>query len=243
MKKTLFSLVVVVFIIIVACSNSPKTLNTNYQMPVYVLIDTDDKILNKFNNNIMYYFINKNDSIVHETINIYNKNYNNDIMDHVDNIVIFFYYGIKLHDKEKYDQYFDIIKKSNNQKLLYLFRIIETVDLELNLLNHDVIPVLNDFYWALYFSSGNNKYLDRIIYFVTIYNNEAEQLWPYLAARAVLFSFIVNTKKYPTVMNYILNNHGMSKEIKDYILNKTVEYLQNETIEYLKIQKEKGIWL
>jgi hypothetical protein len=242
MKNIHISFIAIGIIVLVSCVNSPKTGNKQNQMPSYVLLETEDKTLIQFNNSIMNYLFNKSDNIVYETINVYNMFYEDDILEEVDDMVTFFYYGIKLHDKEKYDLYINTIKQSNIERLIYLFRIIETVDLESHLMNHEVIPVINDFYWTLYFSSGNTKYLDNVIDFINKYNNGTVKLHQYLTARAVLFSFIVNTKNYPTVLSYVINNQDISDEIKYHILNRTVDYSQNEAVEFIKMQVEKGIW-
>ncbi|MCL2720754.1 MAG: hypothetical protein FWD47_05390 [Treponema sp.] len=208
----------------------------------FVLIDTNDRRLQQYNNNLMNYFISKNENIVHETIDVYRRAYRNNILDEIDVIVIHFFYGIKIHDHEKYDRYFSIIKQSNIQRLLGLFEIIETYDLELHLLNHNVVPQLNDIYWTLYFSSENTKYLDRIIDFINNYNNETEDLFSYLTARAALFSFMANIKVYPTVLDYIQNTSNLSNDLKYYIINQTIDHLNMETVNYLRIQRENGIW-
>ena len=58
--------------------------------------------IDRFSENLMYYFLNKNDQIIYDTISIYENNNYVEMLDSIDNIVLFFYYGIKNDDLNRY---------------------------------------------------------------------------------------------------------------------------------------------
>jgi hypothetical protein len=206
------------------------------------IINAQSITINDYINHLMHYFESKNDEIILETLEIYTKTTQDEILDRIDEITIFFFYGIKKDNPERYNEFLNTVNKSKNQRLINVFKIVETNDLELYLVNHEIVPQINDNYWTLYFSSGNTKYLDAIIDFINKYNNETDNIMSYMTARSGIWSFMLNIRTCPSVLNYIRNNQKLASGIKNTILNKTIEDLEKETNEYLRQQKEKGIW-
>jgi hypothetical protein len=222
------------FVVFIGC--------TSTQTPSQNKIEIPEISIDEYSGHLMHYFENKNDEIIYETISIYKNDNYIAMLDKIDSIIIFFFYGIKIDNQERYNNFLNLIKYNNIQRLIEIFEIIENNDLETYILNHEIVPQINDNYWTLYFSSGNIKYLDRIIDFVNEYNNESEQLSLYMTARSGIWSFMLNIRTYPAVLNYIQNNAKLSNEIKSFILSRTINDLEKETNEFLRIQKEKGIW-
>jgi hypothetical protein len=211
-------------------------------LKISILINAQNLTKNEYNAHLMHYFENKNDTIIFETIDSYEKESQGEILDKMDTQIMLFFYGIKMDDPQRYNFFLNTVKKSKNQELIKIFDIIENNDIELYLVNHEIVPQLNDNYWTLYFSSGNTKYLDKIIDFINKYNNESENLLLYMTARSGIWSFMLNIRTFPSVFNYIQNNLQIINNAKDLILNQSINNFQNETVEHIKKQKEKGIW-
>jgi len=198
--------------------------------------------IDRFSENIMRYFLNKNDQIIYETISIYeNKNYTN-ILDSIDNNILFFYYGIKNDDLNRYNRFKEIIINRNTQRLMNIFFTIDNTNISLFLEQQEPTPELNDIYWTLYFSSGNLQYINYLLNIVAKYYNETVNINNYLSARSAIWSLSSNANIYNQIRDYIINNNIINNEIKNYILNTNHNRMQSDTIEFIQQQREKGIW-
>lgn len=198
--------------------------------------------IDKFSENLMKYFLNKNDQIIYETISVYeNKSYT-EMLDSIDNIVLIFYYGIKNDDLNRYNNFKEIITKRNTKRLINIFYTIDNMDISLFLEQQEPSPELNDFYWTLYFSSGNLNYINYLLNIAKKYYNETVNINNYLVARSAIWSLSSNATKYGQIKDYIINNNIINNEIKNYILNTNHNKMQNDTVEFIKQQREKGIW-
>ena len=198
--------------------------------------------IEKYSENLMHYFLNKNDSIIYETISIYeNKNYEGRL-EQIDDITIYFFYGIKMDNINKYNDFINIVNGRNLQRLKYVFDIIDNNDIGLFLRQQEPNPQLNDIYWTLYFSSGNTQYIDYLSTIVMNYYNEIANLNNYLTARSAIWSMALNSRTYSQVREYVINNRILINVLKEYILNTNLNIMQNETVEFIRKQRENGIW-
>jgi hypothetical protein len=199
--------------------------------------------LEEFSENLMHYFENKNDSIIYEAISIYqNRNYAN-MLDQVDNILLFFFYGIKNDNINKYNDFRNIVNRNNNlQRLINIFNTIENNDIGILLGQQEPSSDLNDIYWTLYFSSGNIQYINYLLTMIKNYYNETGNINYYLAARSAIWSMALNIITYSKVREIFNNNNIINNELKRYIQNTNPDRIQNDTVEFIRQQREKGIW-
>jgi predicted Zn-dependent peptidase len=197
--------------------------------------------LQDFSRHLMHYFENKNDLIVYEAISIYENNNYGKMLDQIDNILLFFFYGIKVDNISRYNNFMSIIKKRELQRLINIFDTIENNDIGLFLEQQEPNPDLNDIYWTLFFSSGNVQYINYLITIINNYNNETENINYYLAARSAIWSMALNILTYSQVREYFVNSN-INNILKEYVLNTNPNIIQSETIEFIRQQKEKGIW-
>jgi hypothetical protein len=193
----------------------------------------------EFGEHLQSYFENKNDKIIYETIEIYKSGEAND---RVQQMLVFFYNGIKLDDVKKFDHYFDIVNKSGDANLKKLFDGIKAYDIKEFLDTDKPSALLNDALWLLYFSSGDVKYLERLFIVIKDYHKDTENLNNYLAARTAAWSLKSNMNNYPSVKKYFLASKILNSEIKNYITNTAASKIQEDTIEFAKLQRSKGIW-
>jgi hypothetical protein len=193
----------------------------------------------EFGEHLQSYFENKNDKIIYETIEIYKSG---EADDRVQEMLLFFYSGIKLDDVKKFNHYFDIVNKSDDANLKKLFKEIKAYDIKQFLDAQNPSALLNDALWLLYFSSGDVKYLERLFIVIKDYYNEAEDLNNYLTGRSAIWSLKSNINNYPLVKKYFLANKILNSEIKDYIANNTVSKIHADTMEFMKSQGSKGVW-
>jgi hypothetical protein len=193
--------------------------------------------INEYSTRLMSYFLNKNNNIIFDTI--YNGTISVDDPNEFDDNVMFFFYGIKKDNIDRYNYFYSIVRQSNNQRLIAIFENIEKYNLDQYFLNPTVNASLNDIYWTLYFSSGNINYLDKIMAIIELYH-ESNDMMLYLTARSGIWSFKGNMQYYPTILNYINNSKNII--IKNYILNTSIEDISRETVEFIRKQRDKGIW-
>jgi len=203
------------------------------------LLYAQNLTINEYSIRLMNYFLNKNNNIIFETIEIYNGIISVDDPDGFDENVMFFFYGIKKDNIERYNYFYSVVRQNNNQRLITIFENIEKYNLDQYLLNPTVNASLNDIYWTLYFSSGNINYLNKIMEIIEKYH-ESNDMMLYLTARSGIWSFKGNMQYYPIVSNYI--NNIKNNIIKNYILNTSIEDIRRETVEFIREQREKGIW-
>ena len=198
--------------------------------------------LENFSEHLMHYFENKNDLIIYETISIYENNTYRSMLDQVDNLLIFFFYGIKTDNINRYNSFRDIINGRKLQRLMNIFDAIENNDIGSILEQQEPNPELNDIYWTLFFSSGNVRYIDYLITVINNYHNETENINYYLAARSAMWSMTLNIGTYPQVREYFLKNNVINNASKEYIINTNPDINLNETREFIRQQRERGVW-
>jgi hypothetical protein len=229
MKK--IHIIVFVALVLAGCASLPQ-----------ISKDTINVSINEYSEHLMHYFENKNDAIVYETINIYRNDKNTGILDRIDSMIIFFFYGIKSEDIAKYNNFKKSAIESKIERLIGVFIIIDETDIGVYLENQDASPSLNDAYWTLYFSTGNTKYLDNLLKIVTGYYNETENMDYYLAARSAMWSITSNMQTFPSVREYIQNNSTLENNIKRYIMNNDPDKIQADTIQFITQQRQNGKW-
>ena len=228
--KVVYSLVF--FLILMGgCASSPQTSENTINITI-----------NEYSEHLMHYFENKNDTIIYETISVYRNNDNIGMLDMVDSIIIFFFYGIKNDDIVRYNNFRRIVTDNKIERLINIFNIIDETDITAYLEDEDASPELNDVYWTLYFSSGNTKYIDYLLKIVMDYNNETENANYYLAAGSAMWSLSSNIQTFPSVRDYVQNNDILSNNIKEYILNNDPGKIQADIIQFINEQRQKGIW-
>jgi len=195
-----------------------------------------------FSEHLMHYFENKNDLIIYEIISIYENNNYRRMLDQVDNTLLFFLYGIKVDNINRYNSFRDIINGRKLQRLINIFDTIENNDIGIFLEQQEPDGELNDIYWTLFFSSGNVRYIDYLITIINNYHNETENINYYLAARSAMWSIALNIITYSQVREYFVRNNIINNVLKEYILNTNPNRIQSETVEFIRQQRERGIW-
>ena len=195
-----------------------------------------------FSEHLMHYFENKNDLIIYEAISIYENNNYRGMLDQADNLLLFFFFGIKVDNISRYNRYRNIINGHKLQRLMNIFDTIENNDIGLFLEQQEPSPDLNDVYWTLFFSSGNVQYINYLITIINNYHNETKNINYYMAARTAMWSIASNMKTFFQVREYFIRNNLNNNALKEYILNTDPDKILNETIEFIKQQREKGIW-
>ena len=195
-----------------------------------------------YEEHLMHYFENKNDDIIHETINIYqNSNYRH-MLDTLDQLLIFFFYGIKIDNTDRYNNFLEIINNSRVNRLINIFEIIENNNISEYLDKAETSPDLNDVYWALFFSSGNTNYLDRLFHIIMDNLNETENPIYYIAMRTALWSIASNMEIFPQKKEHTQRTNILSEDVKQYLFNNNYIQIDNDTREFVGIQRQKGRW-
>jgi hypothetical protein len=207
---------------------------------IVALLFTQNIAVDEYNRQKNHYFENKNNDIISDTIEIFRNEIDNiNNPDRFISNLTFFFYGIKKDNMERYEYFYNIVRQSGIQRLISIFETIERTDFDNYLLNPTINPSLNDIYWTLYFSSGNEIYLKNIIEIIEIYK-ESNNMLLYLTARSGIWSFRLNIGTYPAVLAFFLSY--ASNDLKVYLLGNTPDEITNETIEFLRKQRESGIW-
>jgi hypothetical protein len=190
--------------------------------------------IDQFEENIGKYFLNKNDSIIYEAISIYkNVNYTH-MLEDMDQTLVFFFYGIRVDNINKYTNFRNIVSTSGTQGLLNIFIAIENSNIGSFLEHSEPSGALNDIYWTLYSSSGNVQYLDYLLNVVKNHSNETSDMYLYLAASSAIWSLAGNSRIYRQVRTHIDNTRIIDNQIKRYILNTNPDVIKNETVEYVR---------
>jgi hypothetical protein len=198
--------------------------------------------LETYSKHLMYYFENKNEAIIYETISIYENEDYNAMLSQIDHTLLVFLFGIKIDNIERYNTFMEIVKLRNLDRLYILFEIIENNFVEEYFTIREPSTGLNDVYWTLYFSTGNLQYIDYLLNVVKIYFSENRNASFYLAARSAMWSISSNILIYPLLKDYIINNNILSNELREYLLNTDPNKIENDTNDFIRQQKEKGIW-
>jgi len=203
------------------------------------LLYAQNLTINEYSKRLTNYFLNKNNNIIFDTIELYKGNIPVDDPKEFDVNVMFFFYGVKKDNINRYNYFYDVVHQSANKRLIAIFEDIEKYDLDLFFLDPAINPSLNDIYWTLYFSSGNVSYLDKIMKMIELYH-ESNDIMLYLTAHSGIWSFKLNMQNYPTIFNYIKNLKNIN--IKNYILNTSIEDIAEDMVEFIRKQRDKGIW-
>jgi hypothetical protein len=219
-------------LVMVSCISPPQI----YENRIEITID-------EYSEHLMHYFENKNDAIIYETISIYKNNDNIGMLDRMDSMIIFFFYGIKTDNVVRYNSFSKVITESKIERLINIFQVIDKRDIVNHLEHQEASSELNDVYWTLYFSTGNVKYLDNLLNVVMDYCNETKNVNYYLAARTAMWSISSNMQTFPQVREYIQKNNILDNGITEYIINTDPNKIRAETIDFVKMQRKKGIWL
>ena len=198
--------------------------------------------LEKYIDNMQSYFQNKNDRIIYETISVYENNLYMFMLDQLDNILVYFFYGIKVDNIRRYNNFKNIVNRRGVDRLIYLFDVIDNNDIGTFLSELEASAELNDIYWTLYFSSGNVQYLNNLLTVIKNYHNESNNVIFYFAARSAMWSMTLNIQTYPQVRNHFNRSNIIDNSLKDYIRNTHPEIQRNDTVEFIRQQRENGIW-
>jgi hypothetical protein len=198
--------------------------------------------MEEFEEHLMNYFLDKNDKIIYETISIYRNNDYTEMLEQIENIILFFLYGVKTDNITKYNNFKEVVNTHDIQKLINIFYIIDNNDIALFLKKQEPSPELNDIYWTLYFSSGDVQYIDYLLIIIMQYYNEKENISLYLITRSAIWSIASNAASFSQIKEYIATNEILNNEMKRYILDTAPNRIHNETVEFIQRQREKGIW-
>jgi len=192
--------------------------------------------LDQYSNNLMQYFQNPNNNVIYQTIEVYKLGLRHE---NLESTVIFFFHGIKASDIERYNYFSSVVRQSGIQELINIFRLLDGDEIEIFLLNPVIHPELIDAYWTLYFSSGDEAYLQNIIDIILNYR-ESEDFVLYMSARGAIVTYKMNIRTYPTVMEYLINN--TETELSSYIIERSFQEMERDTMEYIRMQREIGNW-
>jgi hypothetical protein len=236
--KSIMSILAVVYFL-VGCIGTPQNSDNISEESSETIPEIT---IGEYYQHLMHYFENKNDLLIYETISIYQNNDDIEMLERLDNTILFFFYGIKTEDMMKYNKFREIVKTYNQQRLVNIFNIIDNNDIALFLEQQRPSPELNDIYWTLYFSTGKVQYIDHLLIISNQYYNESEDIYLYLTARSAIWSIAANARTYSQVREYVVNNLILNNEMRRYILNTDPNRIQSETVEFLRQQREKGIW-
>lgn len=198
--------------------------------------------LDTYSEHLMHYFENKNDEIIYETISIYENEEYNETLDQVDNILLFFLFGIKTDDIGRYNNFMKIIEYRNLDRLKNLFEIIENNDMGLYLTQQYPSSELNDVYWTLYFSTGNVQYIDYLLTIIKNYYAETKNANFYMAARTAMWSISSNILTFSFVKEHIMKSDILSNELREYLLKNDPNKIQSDTMDFIRQQRKDGIW-
>ena len=216
-------------IAMIGCASSP-------QIPeVTITID-------EYGEHLMHYFENKNDAIIYETISIYKNDDNTAMLDRIDSIVVFFFYGIQGDDIARYNNFKRIVAGSKVERLINIFNIIDETDIAAYLEAQDPSPDKNHIYWTLYLATGNTRYMDYLIKIIVDYYHETENANYYLAARSALWSLASNMLTFISVREYVQNNATLPGNIRDYITHNDPNKIQADTGRFINEQRQRGAW-
>jgi hypothetical protein len=219
-KNTWFLVILIVFLSIANAQDSISNL--------------PEISIDQFEENIMKYFLYKNDSIIYEAISIYKNIEYMHMLEEIDQTLMFFFYGIKVDNINRYNNFKYIVSISNTQELLNIFIAIDNSNIGSFLENSKPSGALNDMYWTLYFSSGDVQYLDYLLTVIKNHSNETSDMYLYLAASSAIWSLAGNSRMYGQVRTHINNTKILDDRIKRYILNTNPDVISNETVEYVR---------
>ena len=231
MKVMYGIMLVVISIATICCAGSPRT----YENAIPITMD-------EYGEHLMHYFENKNDAIIYETISIYKNDAYTGMLDQLDGIVLFFFYGIKNDNGVRYTNFRKIVTDSKVERLIRIFITIDETDIASILEDQDADPGLNDVYWTLYLSSGDVKYIDYLLKIVMDHHNETENVNYYLTARSAMWSLSSNMQTFPSVREYVQNNTILSNDMKRYLINNDHNKIQDDTVRFINEQQQRGIW-
>ena len=231
MKVTYRVMLFAIVFATIGCAGSPRTSENT----VHITID-------EYGERLMHYFENKNDAIIYETISIYKNADYAGMLEQIDGIIFFFFYGIKMDDSVRYNNFRGIIANSKIERLINVFNVIDVTDIAALLLAEDASPDLNDVYWTLYVSSGDVQYIDYLLTIIMDHHNETRNINYYLAARSAMWSLSSNMQTFPSVREYVQNNTILSNDIKRYLMYNDHNTIQADTVQFITEQRQRGVW-
>ena len=198
--------------------------------------------VNQYSEKLMHYFENKNDNIIFETISIYMDKTNAYILDTLDSQLIFFFCGISIDNVNRFNKFSDIVKESKNNRLIEVFDIIKNINILDHLEKQEPSPDLNDAYWILFFSTGDNIYLDKIFYIIKNNISETNNIQYYLAVRSGMWSIASNIRNYIQIRKHFQMTDILNNDIKEYINNTNPEIILSDTQKFIRLKRENGEW-
>lgn len=149
-----------------------------------------------------------------------------------------------MYDKERKDNWAEIIKTTKNPVRLLLTKSINTSPSEL--LNETPLSAKrNDMNWACFFITGDNQYINDIISTLEYLDNRKD-IDLYLTAASAKWSLSINSKYHHKVKVEIetLQNDNKSsmQSVANDILNQSPQQIREETVAVVKDKKSKGEW-
>ena len=217
-------------ILMIGCAGSPR------------IPENADITMEEYSEHLTRFFENKNDTIIYETISIYKNDDNAEALDTVDSILIFFFYGIKTDNADRYNNFRRIVTDSKIERLIFIFTIIDETDMGAYNEAQDASPDLNDVFWTMYFSTGNTKYLDKLLNVVTNYYNETENANNFLTGMSAMWSLSSNMQTFPSIREYVQNSNILPNNIKQYIMNNSPGKIWADTSQFFEERRQNGIW-
>ena len=146
-------------------------------------------------------------------------------------------------DEAQRDQIIAALNKNDNKNLHDFFDFVLKVDIDRFFGTQKPSSDLNDLYWACYFASGSNAYLQQI--FDTAFDHLSEQkdLGLFLAATSAAWSLASNAQQFPSVTTYLkrISDDSTSRFVSE-VLTRSPESYRTQAIDFIKKQRAKGIW-
>ncbi len=188
----------------------------------------------------MYYYQNKDDSIVDSTISFLNENTDMDGKAQFKQAAFLIALfddqpSIKKAFREK-----ESLVENNKRVIQYAL----DMDIDAFIFSKQVNSTWNDVYWSMFFATGNNDFLDLLIENIS-YNNERKDLIKYLAGASAKWSVASNIRQHEQVGSYIhslIDSNDESSQLLSDLFELDLYEFKKETEMIIREQREKGIW-
>jgi len=184
------------------------------------------------------YYLEKDDDLIEKSIDFFNHINPNDT--HIPQIIVGFYGGLFLKSPKIKKEFKLNLERFENDNIRNSFNALFNNDIEVIMFEYPISPAFNDMNWAAFFSTGDTKYLDKILKISLESNNRVDRNL-FLAGATAKWSLCSNSLTHDKVKEYLESNITY-KESARKILNSNPPDLYENVAKVLKEQKSKGIW-
>ncbi|MGI5173372.1 hypothetical protein H0R92_07190 [Treponema sp. OMZ 840] len=188
---------------------------------------------------LMHYFETKDSRITDITVAYFNTQ--NEIKESMHTLLIGFYCEL-FKDSILKEAILEGIASLEKDSITDFFYRIAALDYEQVCNQAPVLPDTNDMYWASYFASGDEKYLDYIFQAALRFQDDLSTPELFLTGQTALWSLASNARQFDSVRTYIDSKRSVHKKTADYILYTDPEDIKTAIIRIIASQREKGLW-